>query len=217
PIKINITYIFSELGRTRQFCVHNVTEGNTTIQIEIMLGSKFETKECQRCQCTSVGMSCCGIGIYGDGQIFVPDGCNAVADGCRIVLVSDIDNTTDCYTTGAVARDRQGQIMAENSMRNYLATENPSALQMINERQYPPQMGPFASGFGPMGMMGGFGFGNMLGPRGQGQGQGGREPMDGLMEAMVMMSMMGGGGSGGMFGNFMKNPLALGVLATMMS
>ena len=141
--------------------------------------------------------------------------------------MSDIDNTTDCYAVGPPAMERQGQIAAETSMRTYLQQENPQALNMIDNRSYPYNRmpGPYASGFGPMGMGGmiGAGFGGFPGMFGGAGGQRGAngqraEPMDGLMEAMMMMSMMGGNsGLGGGFGNLMKSPLGLGVLATMMS
>lgn len=52
--------LFTDNGRVRHYCVHNVTKGNSTVEIELLLDSKFETRDCQRCTCSRMGLSCCG-------------------------------------------------------------------------------------------------------------------------------------------------------------
>ena len=55
-----VNFSTPDTGRVRHYCVHNVTKGNSTVEIELLLDSKFETRDCQRCTCSRMGLTCCG-------------------------------------------------------------------------------------------------------------------------------------------------------------
>ncbi|XP_061188258.1 uncharacterized protein LOC133196363 [Saccostrea echinata] len=223
PAKIEKTYT----GRVRHYCVHNVTKGNSTAQIELLLDSKFETRDCQRCTCSRMGLSCCGYGVASNEPIHVPKGCHPVEDGCRIALISDIDNVTDCYSIGPPAAERRQQEMMRDMARSMAHQQYPQAMQYWRGLN-PPRIHPMAALFG----------GGRRGPNGRMV-----EQPEGLMESFLLMSMFGGGmgldgGSGlgpqstgasgdpighmggggqsmgglGMGGSFMDSPLGMSLL-----
>eukprot|EP00105_Crassostrea_gigas_P000409 XP_011412223.1 PREDICTED: uncharacterized protein LOC105317310 isoform X1 [Crassostrea gigas] len=179
PAKVETTYT----GRVRHYCVHNVTKGNSTVEIELLLDSKFETRDCKRCTCSRMGLSCCGYGVASNERIHVPKDCHPVADGCQIALISDIDNVTDCYSIGPHAAARRRDEMMRGMARQIAHREYPQAMQYWHGLN-PPPISPLAVLFGGAGRRG---------PNGRVA-----EQPEGLMESFLLMSMFGGGAGGGM-------------------
>ncbi|XP_062571881.1 uncharacterized protein LOC134233846 [Saccostrea cucullata] len=193
----SVTYVFgrctvtplrtetTKLGNKRQYCVHNVTQGNVTVPVEILVGSQFQTPECVRCKCTTMGMSCCGFGVADDAALHVPPGCAAVADGCEVVLVSLQDMRTDCYIKSPMAYERNMHMRNQQSIIDYFSYSNPRAMEILRSPEFSRPPRRRGNGQGGAGAEGGAGA----------AAEGGQEarPMitDAHLDAMMISAMLG--------------------------
>nr|XP_022334741.1 uncharacterized protein LOC111131485 [Crassostrea virginica] len=172
----------TKLGNKRQYCVHNVTHGNSSVPVEILVGSQFQTADCLRCRCTTMGMSCCGFGVADDAALHVPPGCAAVADGCEVVLVSLQDMRTDCYVKSPMAYERHRQMQDQQMILDYFSYSNPRAMEILRSPEF--SRPPRRRGQGPGGEAGA-----------GGAAEGGQEARprltDAHMDAMMISAMLG--------------------------
>lgn len=118
--------------------------------------------------------------------IHVPKGCHPVADGCKIALISDIDNVTDCYSIGPAAEERRRNEMMSGMARRIALQQYPQAMQFWRGLN-PPPVNPIDVLLG----------GGRRAPSGRAA-----ERPEGLMESFLLMNIFGGGmdfggGSGG--------------------
>lgn len=176
----------TKLGSRRQYCVHNVTQGNVSVPVEILIGSQFQTADCIRCKCTRMGMSCCGFGVADDAALHVPPGCAAIADGCEVVLVSLQDMRTDCYVKSPMAYERQRQMKDKQMMLDYFSHSNPRAMEILRSPEF--SRPPRRHGNGQGGSAGG-----EAGAGGAAEGGQEAKPIitDAHLDAMMISAMLG--------------------------
>ena len=58
-LQYSVSFI-SEYGRERRYCEYKGNSGKDKFTFKVIPGSKFDTLDCEQCECTADGLECCG-------------------------------------------------------------------------------------------------------------------------------------------------------------
>ncbi|KAK3587179.1 hypothetical protein CHS0354_016875 [Potamilus streckersoni] len=89
----------------------------------VSTGTKFRTEDCFECECTEIGLICCGFGLNQMRYDYVGlEHCNIVDKKCERYFVRKDDPTIDCLTGEQVQfKDSSMMDTSENIASNILS------------------------------------------------------------------------------------------------